>query len=261
LMFVTIALGLAFPYVLLSWQPAWLKFLPKPGVWMQQFKVVMGFPMLATAVWLFWLTNKHYGRDGVLWIGIFLVVLALAAWVWGEFVQRGSRHRGTGMAASLLLLGAGYGYALEKELDWRSPRQTPDTAKGSSTELRPPLTADGKKVNWQPWSLAMIERARGAGRPVLVDFTAEWCLTCNANKKTSIEIPSTRQKLQALNVVPLTGDNTLQPPEILGELKKFGRAGVPLVLVYPTDKSRPPIVLPEVLTPGIVADALDQAAK
>ena len=106
-----------------------------------------------------------------------------------------------------------------------------------------------------------MAKARAEGRPVFVDFTADWCLTCQANKKSSIEISSVRQKLKDINAVALLGDNTKFPPEISAELEKFGRAGVPLVLVYPKDASKPAIVLPEILTPGIVLKALDEAVK
>ena len=114
LMFVVVAAGLAAPYVILSWQPAWLEFLPKPGAWMERFKVAMGFPMLATAVWLFSLIPLHYGKRA-LWLGIFLVVLALAAWVYGEFIQRGRAHRGIAWAAVAVLLVGGGAYALESQ--------------------------------------------------------------------------------------------------------------------------------------------------
>ena len=253
LMFLTIGAGLSAPYVVLSWEPGWLKYLPRPGAWMGQFKVAMGFPMLATAIWMFWLTSKHFGDAGVLWFGLFLVALALALWVWGEFVQRGGKRRGLAMAISLLLVAFGYSYAMEKELRWRSPASH--------------AAADGVKrqhpggIAWEPWSLEAVAKARAEGRPILVDFTADWCLTCNVNKKTSIEIPSVEAKLKEINAVVLLGDHTLQPPAITAELKKFDRAGVPLVLVYPKQKDAPPIVLPEVLTPGIVLNALDKAVK
>ena len=103
LTFLTVGAGLAAPYVLLSWNPAWLKFLPKPGAWMEKFKIAMGFPMLATTVWLFTLTQIHYGKR-VLWLGFFLVALAVAAWVYGEFVQRGRKRRGLAAGLALLML-------------------------------------------------------------------------------------------------------------------------------------------------------------
>jgi len=252
LMFVTVAVGLAAPYVILSWQPAWLKFLPRPGAWMEKFKTAMGFPMLATAVWLFSLTITHYGAR-VLWLGIFLVLVALAAWIFGEFGQRGRTRQRVAAVIALLLLLAGYGYALEGQLRWREPIK-------DSGDGQPPATEPGG-IQWQKWSPAAVARARAQGRPVFVDFTADWCLTCNVNRKTSIEILPVREKLKAINAVTLLGDYTRVPDDITAELQKFGRAGVPLVLVYPKDAQAPPQILPEVLTPGIVLEALEKAVK
>jgi thiol:disulfide interchange protein DsbD len=106
-----------------------------------------------------------------------------------------------------------------------------------------------------------VAKARQEGHPVFVDFTAKWCVTCNANKKTSIEIPSVRAKLKEIGAVALLGDYTRTPPEITDELARFDRAGVPLVLVYPKDLKQPPVVLPELLTPGIVLEALAKAGQ
>jgi len=249
LMFLAVAVGLAAPYLVLSWDPAWLKFLPKPGAWMEKFKIAMGFPMLATAVWLFNLAAGSYGGR-VLWLGVFLVVVALAAWVFGEFIQRGRARKGLALVIVLILLVSGYTYALESQLHWREPMAASDTS-GSLKE-----SADG--IDWQRWSPEAVAKARSEGRPVLVDFTANWCLTCQVNKKTSIEIPSVRAKLKEINAVALLGDYTRFPDNITSELNRFNRAGVPLVLVYPKDATAPPIVLPEILTPGIVLDALDR---
>lgn len=253
LLFLAIGAGLALPYLLLSFQPAWLKFLPKPGNWMVYFKQAMGFPMLATAIWLLWVSTRIFGRDGALWLGLFLVVLSLAAWIWGEFVQRGGERRGLAMAISLLLLGGVYAYALEGQLKWRNPPPPADA--GSVTKHSP----DG--IDWQPWSLDAVAKARAEGRVVLVDFTADWCFTCKANLKSSLEIAATQKKLKELNAVALLADNTLETPAIVTELKKFGRAGVPMVLVFPRDPKADPILLPTLLTPSIVLEALDKAAR
>lgn len=251
--FVIIGAGLALPYLLLSLQPRWLKFLPKPGNWMVHFKHAMGFPMLATAIWLLWVSTRVFGRDGALWLGLFLVVLALAVWIWGEFVQRGGERRGLAMGLSLLLAGGAYAYALESQLHWRNPVKPAEA--GAIAKSSP------EGIDWQPWSLEAITKARSENRIVLVDFTADWCFTCKANLKSSLEIPETRKKLKELNAVALLADNTLESPAIVSELKKFGRAGVPMVLVYPRDPKAEPILLPTLLTPGIVSEALDKAAK
>jgi thiol:disulfide interchange protein DsbD len=236
----------------LSWNPAWLKFLPKPGAWMEKFKIAMGFPMLATAVWLFNLAAGSYGGR-VLWLGVFLVVVAFAAWIFGEFVQRGRVGKGVAFAVVLILLVGGYAYALESQLHWRAPLAASDPT-GSLKE-----SADG--IDWQRWSPEAVAKARSEGRPIIVDFTADWCLTCQVNKKTSLEITSVRAKLKSMDAVALLGDYTRFPENISEELNRFNRAGVPLVLVYPKDDAASPIVLPEILTPGIVLAALDRAAR
>jgi len=252
LIFLMVGVGLAFPYVVLSWQPAWLKFLPKPGPWMERFKIAMGFPMLAAAVWLFSLVSAHYG-DRAWWFAIFLVSVALAAWIYGEFLQR---HRAKPLIAALAIvavLAGGYSFALESNLRWRQPLSQfgPDLAR----------ERDPNGVPWQAWSPAAIAEARATGRPVLVDFTATWCLTCNTIVKPALESASVRAKLKETNALPLLADFTARPAKMADELQKFGRAGVPLVLVYPKEPGRPPIVLPEVVTPGMVVNALEQAAK
>jgi len=245
LFFVAIGAGLALPFVALCWEPAWLRFLPRPGVWMVRFKVAMGFPMLATAMWLFWFTAGRLGESGtgVLWFGLFLVVLASAAWVWGEFVQRSTRGRGWAMVIASLLLLAGYFGFLERQLDWRTPA--------------------GRRVKgleWQKWSAAAVEQARREGHPVMVDFTADSCLNCKWNKATAIEIDATRARIKELGVRVFEGDFTDGDPIIAEELKKHGRRGVPLVLMYSADLAKAPELLPVVLTPSIVAEALQRAA-
>src|SRR5215831_7578587 len=238
-MFSDVALGLADPYLLLSWQPAWLKFLPKPGPWMERFKVAMGFPMLATAVWLFSLIPVHYGKR-TLWLGLFLVVVALSAWIYGQFVQRGRTHRGLASVIALALLVSGYVYGVEGHLRWRSPEAEVDSL--NSVKDRP------GGIDWKRWSPAAVAEARAANRPVLVDFTADWCTTCQANKQFAIEVPSVRSRLQEIDAVALLGNYTKLPEDITEELYRHGRAGVPLVLVYPKNATLPPIVLPELLT-------------
>jgi thiol:disulfide interchange protein DsbD len=253
LMFAATAVGLAAPYVLLSWRPEWLRFLPKPGAWMERFKVAMGFPMLATGVWLFDLTAPSFGEGGVLWLGLVLVVVALAAWIWGEFVQRGVRRQGLAMAACGALLLSGYVVGLEGQLHWRKP--SPLTAGGTVIRDSP----DG--IEWRAWSSAAVEQARAAGHPVLVDFTARWCLTCKSNKKLAIDVPPVRARLKQLDAVSFRADNTDPNPAITAELKRYERAGVPLVLLFPAKPDEPPFVLPALLTQSIVLDYLSKVAN
>jgi thiol:disulfide interchange protein len=253
LIFTMVALGLAAPYVVLAFKPNWLKFLPKPGNWMVKFKMAMGFPMLATAMWLFWLSTSLLGQRATLWFGIFLVTLAAAGWIWGEFVQKETRGKGLAMGAAIVLLLFGYTFALEHKLNWRHLE--------ASNESAPGVVENSGGIAWQRWTTNAVATAQAQGHPVLVDFTADWCLTCQANKSTSIEIDSVRQKLKEINAVTLIGDYTRKNPHIAEELRKFQRAGVPLVLVYPANPSGEPIVLPNLLTPGAVLDALDRVGR
>jgi thiol:disulfide interchange protein DsbD len=249
LFFAAAGLGLATPYLALSWHPAWLKFLPKPGAWMEKFKILMGFPMLGTTVWLYDVASAYYG-ERTWWLGIFLVLLALTAWFYGEFFQRGRVARGLALGTTFVLLLAGYLLVLEGQLHWRTIAQ-------DSGEM-PLQGAQG--IGWQKWSPQAVAEARAAGHPVLVDFSAKWCTTCRINLAAAIDIPAVRDKLKAINAVPLLGDYTHFPDDITDELRRFNQAGVPLVLVYPAESSRPPQVLPPLLTPGIVLDALNKAA-
>ena len=219
---------------------------------MEKFKIALGFPMLATACWLLSLLPIHYGERSW-WLGIFLVVVALAAWVFGQFFQRGTERRGLALVLTFGLVAAGYAAVVEGQLGWRRP----ETAPAGMADLK----AEPGGVAWLPWSPEAIAQARAAGRPVLVDFTAKWCLTCNTVVKPALESSSVRQRLQQLNALPLLADYTRFPENLTRELSRFGRAGVPLVLVYPKDPAAAPIILPEALTPGMVLNALDQAAK
>ena len=235
-----VAFGLASPYVILSFRPDWLKFLPKPGEWMVQFKMIMGFPMLAAGVWILSFTGPMFGKGGVLWLGVLLVFVALAAWVFGEFKQRAASMSMGPLVACGVLLFSGYGLAMEWGLDWRQTRDD--------------------SIKWTAWSPEAEQEARAAGKPVLIDFTADWCITCKANKRTSIEIESVRAMLKEKGVFAMTGDYTNKDPRITKVLHDHRRSGVPLVLVYSPGEDKPE-VLPVMLTPQIVLDALENAGK
>ncbi len=234
LVFAAAGVGFAFPFVLLCWEPRWLKLLPKPGAWMEKFKIALGFPMLATAVWLMWLSAN--GGDDVLWLGLFLVVLALAAWIWGEFVQRGARRRGLAAVICLALLAADAGLLLQSK-------------------------PDAEAIRWNVWSPQAVEAAQRAGHPALVDFTAKSCLTCQVNKRSSLEIARTRAKLRQIGAVAFEADFTRQDPAIARELDGSIATAFRWCWSIPRTRAGNRRVLPVLLTPSIVLDALDQAAR
>ncbi len=255
-MYLTAGLGLALPYVVLCLQPRWLKLLPKPGNWMVQFKKFMGFPMLATAVWLFMLTANHYDKDRILWLGWAIVVVVVAAWVFGQFIQPVLRAPRPAWAAFLALLATAYFWMLEREVDWRHPADP--TAPGASASA--PRPSGRHKLPWQPWSPEAVEKARASGKPILVDFTADYCTTCNSNLRLAIEVPSVIQRVQDTGTLVFMADFSRNDPRIAAVLQAYQRPGVPLVLVYPANPSEPPRALPELLREGIVLEALDWAA-
>jgi thiol:disulfide interchange protein DsbD len=252
LIMLTVGAGLAAPYLLLSYQPAWLKVLPRPGPWMERFKIAMGFPMIAAAAWLCSILAVPYG-DRAWWMVMFLVFVAVAAWIYGEFVQRGRKHRAVAVVCAAILLMIGYSYALENKLGWREPI-TETSSEPNQSKVAP------RGLAWQPWSPEAVAEARAAGRPVVVDFTAKWCPTCNTIVKPSFENAAVQRKLKESNAVALLADYTRFPENITAELKRFQRAAVPLVLVYPRNANAPPLVF-DLVTSSTLLDALDRATQ
>ncbi|MGH7980613.1 MAG: thioredoxin family protein, partial [Limisphaerales bacterium] len=184
---------------------------------------------------LFNVAASDYGSR-VIWLGIFLVIVACAAWVFGDFIQRGRRGKSIAVAVILILLVGGYSFALEGHLHWRQM--------GAETEANNSLINNSAKgLVWQPWSPQAIAQARTEGKPVLVDFTATWCVTCNAIVKPALENPAVTAKLKELNAAAFIGDYTRAPRQMTEEISKYGGAGVPLVLVFPKNLDAPAIVL------------------
>jgi thiol:disulfide interchange protein DsbD len=243
LMFAAIAAGMGAPYLLLSAQPAWVKLLPKPGAWMERVKQLMGFPMLATLVFLLYVLGEQRGLAGLTWTLCFLLVVSLACWMKGAFVTplASATTRYIVLALMLaLVLGSGAYFI---------------GGKFANTKVETASTkADGDWIAFTPERLE-AELARGV--PVFIDFTAAWCVTCKFNKAAVLDTDTIREAFGRRGVVKIKADWTNADPAITKILKQFGRPGVPLYVLYPAGKSVEPIVLPELLTKNIVLEKLE----
>ena len=230
--FAALGVGMALPYVALSFRPRWLERLPRPGPWMVTLKQALAFPLLATAVWLVWLFGRLRDVDAAAVLLLALVVGGLAAWAWGRWTPPGASRRSVfvGRTVGLTALAAAGALVL--------------------VSLAP------AEEEWAPFEADAVEALVAAGEPVFIDFTATWCLTCQVNKKTSLTTDAVREAFDAAGVTTVRADWTDQDPEITAYLDRFGRTGVPLYVFYPGGGAEP-VLLPEVLTPGIVLDALE----
>jgi len=256
LVFTALAVGMAAPYVVLSMAPALLRYLPKPGAWMETFKQALSFPLFATTAWLVWVFGHQTGVDGVLRLLLGLTLLAMAAWCWGRWgsvltAARASRLVGRGAAAAFLLVG--FGLAMGA-----SPLPA---GAGLSAAAGAAGENDGARIQWETFSAEAVAGHREAGRAVFIDFTAAWCLTCKVNERISLDVPEVVALVEELNIVMLKADWTTRDPAITRALAGFGRSGVPLYVVYSPDPFAPPRLLPEVLTPALVIRALQQAGS
>ena len=248
--FTAIAVGLALPYLLLSLFPQAIKLLPKPGAWMETFKQFMAFPLYATVGWLLWvLAGQTAGDDNALLLIAFaFVLIAMAAWAYGRFGQAwgkpGKQLFGRVFAAALLVAGLWLGWP-----------------KGAEAAPAPGATgAAAYQVVWQKWSPEAVAAAQAAGKFAYVDFTARWCATCQTNKATVFHDSAVLAEFGRRGVVLFKGDWTNKDPQITQELAKWNRSAVPFNLIYAPGK-KDPVILPELLTGGIVLEKLAEAAK
>ncbi|HEX8281532.1 MAG TPA: thioredoxin family protein, partial [Chthoniobacterales bacterium] len=247
LMFGAIAAGMSAPYLLLSAQPAWLKFLPRPGPWMERVKQLMGFLLIVTLLFLLSVLGAQRGLDAVIWACAFLIAVSIACWMKGAFMTPLSSGRSRGIALVLmvaLVLGSGAYFVGERFANAKL-----DSAVAKST--------DG---DWRPFTPEALETELAKGSAVFIDFTAAWCVTCKFNEATVLESAPVREAFARRGIVKFKADWTNADPAITRMLKQFGRPGVPLYVLYPAGKSVEPIVLPELLTKNLVLDKLETIA-
>lgn len=238
--FASLGLGMAAPYLAASWWPGLSRCLPRPGVWMLHFKVLMAFPMFATVIWLLWVLGQQAGIDGVAAMLGVLLSVALAAWVWATR-DFGPRGRPILRGLSLLLCLATF--------VWAAPALREQPVEPASR-----VSAGSGAAQWQPWSPAAVEQALASGKPVFVDFTAAWCVTCQFNKRGALADPTVLADFGAQQVQLFRADWTRRDPQISQELSRLGRSGVPVYLLLRPGAS--PRLLPEVLTVAELRAAL-----
>ncbi|MEP7062330.1 MAG: thioredoxin family protein [Betaproteobacteria bacterium] len=235
--FVMLGAGMALPYALLALFPAWQRRLPRPGAWMLRFKQVLAFPMFATVAWLSWVLGAQVDNDAVLRLMLMLLLLAFALWAW--HARRLGGGRGYVVAAIA---------AVAAVLALAQPLATLESAPPDASTAR--RNTDG----WQAFAPATVDAITMSGRPVFVDFTAAWCVTCQVNKRTTLGRPPVRDAFARANVALLRADWTRRDPQITAALAALGRNGVPVYVLYRPGKE--PLLLPEILTQQAVFDAL-----
>jgi thiol:disulfide interchange protein DsbD len=236
LVFMFVGLGMTLPYLILAIKPEWLRFLPRPGNWMVRVRQFMGFLLIGTLLWLVWILGQMKGVDAIVQLGAALLLISILAWIKGSFWNPVSTAlsrilAATAMCVAILLAAGVYSFV-----------------------TRP------SQLVWQQFSKDSLEKALASGRPVFVDFTADWCLTCKTNERFAIDTPQVRKAFSKQNAILLRADWTKGDPEITEILKSHGRAGVPMYLVYPRGgKDDEPTVLPELITSQTVLDALNKS--
>jgi thiol:disulfide interchange protein len=262
--FTALAIGLALPYLVLSWQPAWARLLPRPGAWMEVLKQFTAVPLFATAIWLAWVYGQLYATgDGVnqvaLLLGCFLI-LAIAGWVLGRWPAKWA----SGVAA-VVLIALGLAIPLSQARGAKRAVAAQAGSEQAGAEQagaeQANAAANSAEVVWQPYSEQALDAARAAGHPVFIDFTAAWCLSCQFNERVVLKAADVESALRKGGVVTMKADWTNSDPEITKKLASVGRAGVPTYVLYPAAAGSAADVLPEVLTKNLVLKAIERDAK
>ena len=244
--FTALALGLAVPYTLLTLQPAWTRMLPRPGAWMEVVRHAVSVPIFLTVIWLAWVLANTYGATVLAALLLGFLLIAIAGWFLGRWP---AKRWSTVIAALILIAVAGWNVLVPRAV------VIPEFSSDKVLTLR---LDPGS--SWQPWSQDTVSRYLSQGRPVFVDFTASWCLSCQVNERVALTKPEVMKGFADAHVVLLKADWTQHDDAITDTLAKLGRSGVPVYALYVPGEAQPRL-LPEVLTPGIVTDALNKLPR
>lgn len=249
--FLALALGFAAPFTAISLVPACARLLPKPGAWMATLKHVLAFPMLGAAAWLAWVLDQQAGAGALGELLASSVVLGFAAWLYGLAQQRrisGLRHRPQLVFAVALVIGLAIPLA-----------ELPRTSAGSS-QAHPVMVENAASKTPMAWTPQALAAQRGHGKPIFVNFTASWCITCQVNDRAALSTRAVKAALAQTGTIYMIADSTKYNPDIDQAINAFGRGGLPVYVVYPADGGAP-VLLPQLLSPGIVVSALEKASK
>jgi thiol:disulfide interchange protein DsbD len=249
--FAALGLGFAAPFTLLSFAPALLRRLPRPGPWMEALKKALAFPMYGAGAWLVWVATLQAGTTALAALLAAAVVLALAAWLYGA----AQRAQARGSRPALIYAAAGL-FALLAAGAAAAGLRAPAAAQAAASTT----AGAGSAIPEEPFSAARLDDLRAQGKPVFVNFTAAWCITCQVNERAALSSPEVAQAFARTGAVYLKADWTRRDPEIARALAAQGRAGVPLYLVYGSGGGAPQ-VLPQLLSQGTVISAIEKAAS
>ncbi|HOW70567.1 MAG TPA: protein-disulfide reductase DsbD family protein [Phycisphaerae bacterium] len=261
MIFMVAGLGMALPYAILAAKPAWLKVVPKAGPWMKTFEHVMAFCLLGTVVFLLNPLSTQLGGRGLIQTLAFLLCVAAAAWLYGH-VRFGDPRttRAMSYAACGAVLVGGWLVCFRYWNTIPDLLATQDRLRlGSMAGERGALDWSGDEIPWLPYTRAKALAEVNAGRTVLIDYTAEWCVNCKANEKLVLNTAAVRQAIREGGVLPFRADYTSFNPEIKEDLDRFKRSGVPMYVIIPAHQPDDPILLDEILTQRAVLDALRRA--